>query len=271
GGVLDLMDCLIAENQAAPVAGVDGRGGGVAIDASAVSVTNCTVAGNAVSGFSRVTGGGIAVTGNGSMRLTDSICRLNTAPAGADMQVGYRWSSARVDALYCNLAVADPDAVAVAPGSVLETGAGIQDADPLFVHEDLPWQVAATGSGQPETSPCIDAGSRPAVRATYLTPETIEILGRRTVESGAFPDQGWVDLGWHAAPLPCVHNGDVDGDGIITSNDVALIFSMALFPRPMDYASICAADMDWNADITAADAQAVARCITIRAASNGHW
>lgn len=254
-GSFSLIDCLIAENLVAVGSSGNAHGGGLYIDGCDVILTNCTVAGNTVTGFSRISGGGICTAGNADVTILDSILRSNTALAGFDLQVGFPWSPSDVAVSFSNLDVNNPGAVEYAPGSTLTLGAGIQGADPLFVHDDLPWQLSSTWSGQPVDSPCIDAGSEPAAERTYLTPLQIEFMGRRTTESGGFPDQEWVDLGWHADPGPCVHDGDMNDDGELTMSDVQIIFGLALLPRPVNYYDICTGDLNWDAILTAQDAQ----------------
>ncbi|MCD4652849.1 hypothetical protein K8T06_02830, partial [bacterium] len=257
-GQFDLIDCLVAENIVSPATEINGHGGGIYLNDAVTLLANCTVAGNESIGFSRITGGGITAVGNTDLTIIDSIIRTNSALTGTDLTIGLPWSSAYSSIAYSNLTVDDPLTVSTADGSELHIGEGLQDADPLFIWGDFNWQLSSLWSGQTEDSPCIDAGSDRAILMTYMTPYSIENLGLRSSETGGWPDQDNVDLGWHAPLSDCEHNGDINGDGSITWEDVQLVFQLAFEVLPYNYEDICVADLNFDAEITMTDVQMVA-------------
>jgi len=58
---------------------------------------------------------------------------------------------------------------------------------------------------------------------------------------------------------PCINNGDVNLDGEITAGDALLAFqiSLGVFPPPIPYQQLCAADCNGDEIVTAGDAQAI--------------
>ncbi len=55
----------------------------------------------------------------------------------------------------------------------------------------------------------------------------------------------------------CIHNGDVDFNGMLSSTDAQLAFFIALGMMTPTYAEACAADCDANGDVSSMDAQAI--------------
>ncbi|MBN1296988.1 choice-of-anchor J domain-containing protein [bacterium] len=72
---------------------------------------------------------------------------------------------------------------------------------------------------------------------------------------------GWnlddVEIWADSAGNPCVHHGDVNFDGEVTSGDAQLTFMIALGMITPSYEEACAADCNGNDEITAGDAQQV--------------
>jgi len=261
-GEFSLVDCLIAENMSSPVTEINSHGGGIYFDNCSARVESCTVTANKSVGFSRVTGGGITAIGNSDLSIINSIVRYNDAVQGKDMAIGFPWSSADVFASYSNLSIQDHSAIWVSMGSSLDSGEGIIEIDPLLL-PDNNWQLSSICSGQTQDSPCIDSGSESALSVTYLTPFSIENMGVRSSETGLWPDQDTLDIGWHSPPSDCIHDGDINSDGVISWEDIELIFWMAFDPLPLNYEDICVADINFDAEITVTDAQILATQLSI--------
>ena len=107
-------------------------------------------------------------------------------------------------------------------------------------------------------SPCIDSGSKQSIWLSYTAPESIQLMNKRSTETGVWPDDGIVDMGRHAQTPNCLHNGDVDDDGYVTWLDVETIFQFAMSDAPNEYSVFCAADLDMNGSITSDDARLAA-------------
>ncbi|MBN1879870.1 right-handed parallel beta-helix repeat-containing protein [bacterium] len=200
-GAFDVIDCVFGENLAEPVSAISGYGGGVMFDGCSSSMMSCTVVDNTVGGFSRVAGGGIAVTGGASLVVRDTIVWGNTAPVGADLAVLWRWDPSNVDLSFSDAGDSTPESIHVSPGSACWFGNGVIFVDPLFVEFPVSWLLSSVRSGQSETSPCIDAGSELAWNASYLTPDGVEYMRSRTIESGGWPDNDILDMGAHRERL----------------------------------------------------------------------
>jgi predicted outer membrane repeat protein len=280
GGNFTLIDCLVAENSAIPIDERNGYGGGVLFESGSGTITSSTIAENDAGGFTRIAGGGLAVIGsNATATVRDTIIWTNHALKGNNIAVAWRWNPASATISWSVPGDGSSESVYVATGATLTTGPGNMYSDPLFVGDNhnaglqssfiasslfytrygrelsLPYTLSSVRSGQEQDSPCLNAGSEPVGYAVYMTPDGIEFMQNRSVESGSWPDEGVLDMGYHA-PLPeCINSGDVTGDGQVTWDDVALIFDYALgLDFPSHYSVFCAADVNGDGEITAEDA-----------------
>ena len=73
-------------------------------------------------------------------------------------------------------------------------------ADPLFVAAPLgDWCLSQTAAGQPEDSPCLDAGDTlPAIAALDLD----SLIHAWTTRTDSVPDAAAIDIGYHYPPAP---------------------------------------------------------------------
>ncbi|MGB4098603.1 MAG: right-handed parallel beta-helix repeat-containing protein [bacterium] len=282
-GRFSIIDTLFAQNTAWPFRLISGFGGGGYFESCKVSLINCTVADNSALGFSRIAGGGIAVVEGAEMVCRDSILWGNHAEQGDDIAVLWRWkpSSARIS--WSIAGDGSPESLHISPFSTLLLGEGTLYSDPLFVsqsektfgfsnsiegdfrqnptikyHSDSRYRLSSLRSGQSVTSPCIDSGSKQSFWISYMTPDSIQLMNQRSSESGSWPDDGLIDMGWHPQIPKCHHNGDVDDDGLVTWRDVERIFQFVLGEEVTEYGVFCAADLDLDGAITSDDARLAA-------------
>ncbi len=155
-----IKNCLLYGNSASD------NGGGIGCAYwCQPTITNCTVVGN-----STELGGGISSTYDSELTGANNIVWGNTATAGS--QVGLDDSSTFSCAYSC-----------IQGGW---QGMGNIAAEPLFAACPLgDYYLSQTASGQPVTSPCVDAGN----------PASPVIIG--TTRTDGLQDQGVVDMGYH--------------------------------------------------------------------------
>ncbi|HPQ39395.1 MAG TPA: dockerin type I repeat-containing protein, partial [bacterium] len=71
-------------------------------------------------------------------------------------------------------------------------------------------------------------------------------------------DEAMVDMGYHTLITPpCVHDGDVNGSGDITSADGQQAFIIMLGAGSPTYEEMCAADCNGDGLVTSGDAQLI--------------
>jgi hypothetical protein len=245
-----VINCLIVNN----LAGRDG--GGVSVNwESRPLIQSCTFAGNAspgnfgqpgYTGF----GGGLYVGYHSDCTLKDSIFWNNLGLEGQEITVGTGfllddpWSST-LRMSYCDVKNGragirvQPDCTLVGwtPGDA-DFATNIQ-ADPLFVTGVLGrYYLSQTAAGQPQTSPCVDAGSQDAYKEVANSGIHLSDYTTRTDEE--LDDCSMVDIGYHY-PLswmvaPC-RRYDLDFDGVIDMGDIAVL---ALY-----WLQECSCEDDW--------------------------
>jgi len=188
-----LHNCLLTDN----VAGRDG--GAISANWSAEPViSNCTIAGNRVTGADGVGyGGGLYCSYNSYVEVINSIIWGNSAEQGSQVAVS---SGDEYVPLPSTLTISysdvegGPGGAYVEAGCMLDWGIGTIDSDPQLVDPNGgDWHL---GAG----SPCIDAGDNTTVPPSVLT----DLDGRPriingTVDMGAYEFQGlrtlYVDAG----------------------------------------------------------------------------
>jgi hypothetical protein len=156
-------------------------GAGICCDfLSSPVLTGNTLAGNTATRR----GGGLSCFGS-AVTVTDSIFWGNTATYGFQLDLNPSIHPATLTISHSDAEGGRADAF-VAPGCTLDWGPGMIDADPLFVSGPLgDHYLAQTAAGQPETSPCVDAGDPSGTPPDGTT---------RTDER---PDAGVADMGFH--------------------------------------------------------------------------
>jgi nitrous oxidase accessory protein NosD len=155
---------LITGNQAS------NYGGALALSESDLQMTNCTITGNVANGR----GGAVYCNAGSGMTVSNSILWQNSAQEGPEI---HNMGSTFITVDYTDI-------------SGGHDGTGNFDSDPLFaLGLDGGFYLGQPASGQPEQSPCVDAGD-PAGEMADGTTRTDEI-----------PDTGIVDLGYHYPTL----------------------------------------------------------------------
>ena len=172
-----LAGCVVAGNNAFS------HGGGLyTIVNGPFAISGATFAGNSA-GYD-----GGAIYTHDTVTVTDSIFWDSTAgDLGKEV---YLYSGADFTISYTDLDGLS-GSIHKEPGSIVVLGDGMIDADPLFVEgPDGAYYLSQTAAGQPENSPCVDAGD-PAGAPPEGTTRTDQL-----------PDQAPTDLGAHYAIPP---------------------------------------------------------------------
>jgi predicted outer membrane repeat protein len=174
-GSVTLANCLITENNAG-----NGPGGGLRFASlGQAEILACTIAGNVASGT-----GGLFIDGPvAAVTMENSIVWGNSFPdVGGDLGAlsgTYTLSPSGVSQGWCQ--------------------EGCTEEDPMFVEGPCGGNyMAHLAAGDPADSPAIDAGSRPAENACYPDFAGETCLSTLTTRRDSEPDQGTVDLGYHA-------------------------------------------------------------------------
>ncbi|HOX25751.1 MAG TPA: Ig-like domain-containing protein [Candidatus Krumholzibacteria bacterium] len=187
-----------------------GRGGAVWCEgAASVTVTGCTISGNAANlGAGAFNGGGIAVTGGAHLALTRTIVWGNRADVVDDLFVAAGASAA--------IGCSDVDASGTGGAGAIDFGAGVLTGDPHFCQPAYcrtePWQDGDYGLAA--NSPCLPANNPCGV----LIGAWPQGCGDVVVWTGAAGTTAWENpLNWSTHSLPEA------GDNVqITTGDVVL-------------------------------------------------
>ncbi len=257
GGEANISNCIISGNSAL-------EGGGIYVDYEAQpTLTNdlfvnnvadwggavyCVVASPALRNctFTRNTGSGEESKGGGAVFFIDSTPEITNCIA---------WNNSPDELTGTGTPVVTYSDIFQESG--VYPGTGNINADPLFVTgQNGDYYLSQTQSGQSANSPCLDSGSAPASDICMTTASGTSCLDERTTRTDKMSDLGTVDLGYHYAAPPCIHSGDVDASGHVTSGDAQSAFLVALgFPEPS--ADRCAADCNKDGSVTSGDAQGI--------------
>jgi hypothetical protein len=148
--------------------------------------------------------------------MTNCILWGNTALGGHEITLGSTaLSSSTLTVRYSDVQGGAGEA-AVGAGDTLDLDGTNIDADPKFVLGPLGnYYLSQTAAGQPQNSPCVDAGSDTAANLG---------LDALTTRTDAVPDAGTVDIGYHAPPATALP-GDVDGNGVVDGLDLTAIIT----------------------------------------------
>ena len=158
------------------------NGGGIYWWGSSPTITNNTISGNTGG-----VGGGI-YCGYSSTAITNTILWDNSATTGPEIWVGDTTYPSTLTISYSNVKGGQAS-VYVDPGSTLNWGAGMINANPLFAAGASGFHyLSQVLAGQPANSPCVDTGSDLASNLG------MNLYWTRTDE---VPDSGTVDMGFH--------------------------------------------------------------------------
>ena len=161
-------------------------GGGIyCYDFSSPSITNNTISGN----FASNKGGGIYCSYDCQLTITNSILWDNAAIIGPELYVISTSYPSIITVSYSDI-MGGQSSCYVDPGCTLNWGAGMIDADPLFVTGPQgDYYLSQIAAGQAQDSPCVDTGD----------PASTMIIG--TTRTDEIQDSGVVDMGFHY-PIP---------------------------------------------------------------------
>ncbi len=146
-----------------------------------------TLSNNTITGNSSITYGGGVECYQSTLVMINTICWNNTAPTGPEIWVG---DTVQPSTLTISFSDVDGgmDSVRVFPGCTLNWGAGMIDADPIFVTgPDGDCYLSQVAAGQLTDSPCVNTGN----------PFSPMIVG--TTRTDCICDEDRVDMGYHYA------------------------------------------------------------------------
>ncbi|MHC4945062.1 MAG: right-handed parallel beta-helix repeat-containing protein [Planctomycetota bacterium] len=135
----------------------DHGGGGLSIIGSDPTITNCTFSENSTLSVYKG-GGGLSTTGSSEPTIVNAIFWNNHAPEGPEIWIG---TSGSVVTIAFSDVKGGQSSVHIEPGCTLNWGAGMIDADPLFV------QPGGNDFHLTYSSPCKDTGDILAVQDLY--------------------------------------------------------------------------------------------------------
>ncbi len=171
-------------------------GGGLYGENSTIELLNCTVLANESLG-DLAFGGGLAVSGTAVCHIRNSIFWDNEAALGSQLAV---LNGAVLDLSYSDVFDGQMG-IAVTGGSTLIWGEGNFTANPRFASgPGGDWYLSEQASGQPVTSPCVDAGDALAVEVCRPFLSEPWCLNSLTTRTDQIPDAGLVNLGFHSIP-----------------------------------------------------------------------
>jgi len=237
-----LTNCTFTENSAGAY------GGGMYNDSSSPTLTNCTFTGNSAYYY----GGGMHNRAYSSPTLTNCTFTENSASYSGGGIYSYDSSPTLTNCiLWANSDSGGMDESAQIHGGWpvvrysciqgLDAFAGNDNIgdDPLFVAGPLGcYYLSQTAAGQPEQSPCVDAGSNGAADPELFT---------RTTRRDEYVDTNGVDMGYHY-PITGVAfvAGDSDADGDVDLADFARFQTCFTDPGPATLGcNCCFFDFEW--------------------------
>jgi len=192
GGTPVVFANLFLGNRMGTTTGGIAYGGGLYVDSADAYVVNNTFSANVCSTAISY-GGGIYVQRNWSAVVKNNILAGNVCD-GLGKNAGA--IAAQPDTLGDTLTVDYNDAWANSPNDYygVRVGPHSLGLDPLFVTGSLgEYYLSYVGAGQPETSPCVDAGD-----TVMTSPVNVDSMLRAwTTRTDSVPDAGALDLGYH--------------------------------------------------------------------------
>lgn len=227
---LTITNCIISDNTA------NWEGGGVFCYFSYPVITNCLISGNSAS-----FGGGLLIAFSGKNASRDPE-RKSDNPIILNSTIVNNYSGLSgggiffYDSLYdvsiitdCILWSNSPDQI---DGDELThfitycnieggyAGVGNRDADPLFCVGPVgEYYLSQTASGQPDDSPCLDAGSDQSDNICFTMPTREICMDELTTRTDSIPDSGTVNMGFHYSLVPFTPNPTVTPSPTSTPNE----------------------------------------------------
>jgi parallel beta-helix repeat protein len=195
GGIMCyLCSSIISSNRITGNTAVDGGGGIGCLPSSDPTITNNTIMDNTATD-----GGGIKFWSSCSVTITNTILRNNYALTGPEIWIGSSSSPSTISISHSDVE-GGQSAVHIESGCILDWGAGMIDADPLFVAGPLgAHYLSQIAAGQSSDSPCLDTGD----------PDSLLISG--STRSDEVQDGATIDMGFHYPPYVPVPTIRVDG------------------------------------------------------------
>jgi hypothetical protein len=200
---------LVVDNQNA--SDLWNYGAGIKVNGPTAIINN-TIAGNSCTGGNWADGGGIYIDYNDSALIKNNIIVQNSARGGGGI---------------CNQGVVlnlYNDVWNNAGGNYYGCAAGPGDIslDPLFATGTLgPYYLSYVGTGQPATSPCVDAGDT----LLWTWPMNLDSALRSwTTRTDSVADAGALDIGFHYPQMALV--------GLADARPLPVEPSVLVYPNP---------------------------------------
>jgi len=197
GGAYCQNEAIVANNL---IAGNSTTQDGGGLYCWRINSANPRLRNNTLTGNSADSGGGLYCSGGGgSFRDRNSIYWNNNAATGKEIVV--RGSGTELTIDYA-LVQGGQASVHLQSGATLLWGAGMIDADPLFVSgPEGDHYLSQVAAGQASDSPGLDAGAGLAAKTCIDTDQGQVCLDQRSTRTDGPGDIGQVDLGYHYSAL----------------------------------------------------------------------
>jgi hypothetical protein len=226
GGTPLVFSNLFLRNRMGTTTGGIAYGGGLYIDSATAYVVNNTFAGNVCS-TAIAYGGAVFVYRNWTSVIwnnifAENVCEGIAPNAGA--------IASYPDTLGDTLAVDFNDASDNQPNDYygVKVGPGSLTEDPLFVTGVRgDYYLSQVLAGQPENSPCVDAG-------TDVRPDIDSLLRQWTTRTDSGPDSGAPDIGYHYRWQPLVGAEErVNSEVRMVESRPTVVRGVLFLPRDM--------------------------------------
>ncbi len=243
------------------------NGGGIGMSGGQIDLINCLINSNQ----SMTAGGGIGCLSDVSANFLNCSIFGNTSiePGG-----GIRLESGTLNVMNCIL-WGDTSGEIIADGAISNvshsdiqggfSGTETIDIDPLFISGPAgAFYLSQIDAGDNQDSPCINRGHDTSAAICFDLPEQFICLDQLTTRHDGMPDSGIADMGFHyrvseaePTPEPCIHSGDANGDGVLSSEDCQMAFIIVLGSYQATDIEYCAADCNGSGRVTSSDAQSI--------------
>jgi hypothetical protein len=206
-------------------------------------------------------GGAISIGHDCTIEVYNTIIDLNASPDGKEILVGWEGDPSEL-IMDTSCLPGGTGTISVVSGGTVDLGEWMVYSPPGFVNGAMgAYYLSNPESGDPEASPCIDAGNDASGNICFSSGEETRCLSEYTTRTDGVVDAGMVDIGYHY-PLDgfiCLHTGDVDLNDEITPNDALETFRIYLGMSQPSVSDYCLADCDGNSEVTPLDALCILR------------